>query len=137
MTRTYMLRTDYLGEMKRCFHCKKLKDVAQFNKSGIRLHAWCKTCCSVLDKARRKKVKDENLAEEKIKKAKQAIFRKEILNQPSFIYQNGYTLNVIPMHENFKIEICDEHEEMAVPLPADRAELLRDWLNVKLKQEKE
>ncbi len=123
--------------MKRCSKCKQEKDESEFSRLGNGLQYWCKKCHRLKIRAIRKKEKDEKFTEEKLEKVRQTIFRSNVLNQPSFIYQNGYTLNVIPMYENFKIEICAGQEEMAVLVPADRMELLRNWLNVKIRAGKQ
>lgn len=140
MTRTDMPTKDYLGEMRRCSKCKRKKDKSEFYKlakGGVKLQSWCKQCHHDSMAIVHEKDRKEKLAKEKIEKARVAFLRKDVLRQPSFVFQNGYTLNIIPIYENFKIELCAGQEEMAVLIPNDRAELLRDWLNVKLKQEKE
>ena len=137
MTTTLMPTKDYLGEMRRCSKCKQKKDKSEFSKLGDGLQYWCKKCHLAKIRAYRKREKDIKLAKEVEEERKLKAFRENILRLPAFTFQNGYTLNVIPIYENFKIELCIDQEEMAVLIPNDRAELLKDWLSVKLKQEKE
>lgn len=121
--------------MKKCPKCKKEKDESEFHKCGGGLQGPCKKCHLAHIRIYREQQKAEKLAVEAEEKRNLTAFRQGVLKQPAFTYQNGYTLNVIPMYDDFKIELCDGQEEMAVLLPIDRTELLKDWLGIKLRKE--
>lgn len=134
MTRTDMSTKDYLGEMKRCSRpkCRKLKDKSEFgidchNKDG--LNHQCKKCKNKWARANHKRKTEAKFCK---------------LNQPSFIYQNEHTTFLVePVYRQgvaevrFKAQIFSEYEEIGVDeIPVIKMKELRDWLNVKLKQEK-
>ena len=123
---------------KRCTKCGKTKDINDFNKraAGHGLQSWCKECTHAKQSLYRQNIRDEKLAIQKEEERKAKMLRRDVLKLPCFIFRNGHTLNIIPDKDLYKVEICGEHEEMALLMPVDRVELLRDWISKELEAKK-